>query len=242
MANLNGFDANTVEPADDLEPIPAGKYVAVITDSEMKPTKSGTGNYLQLTFQIVEGEYANRLLWVRLNLDNPNATAVEIARRELSAICRSVGVLVPTDSADLHNLPCVIHVRVKRRNDTGELQNEVKGYSKKDAVAQPIAASVASSGSSEVSIRYRPGGRRWAAPAQVQGPLSLFPSSASAGPRGPGTSRTRFPLGSNSLLASQRCRALPCLANQIAKLPASTGRRASVAALRRVTRLWSTAQ
>ena len=141
MANLNGFDANQVEPADDLEPIPTGKYVAVITDSEMKPTKSGTGNYLQLTFQIVEGEYANRLLWVRLNLDNPNATAVQIARRELSSICRSVGVLVPTDSADLHNLPCMIHVRVKRRSDTGELQNEIKGYSKKDAVAQPIAAS-----------------------------------------------------------------------------------------------------
>ena len=140
MANLSGFDANTVEPSDDLEPLPAGKYVAVITDSEMKPTKAGTGNYLQLTFQIVEGEYANRLLWVRLNLDNPNATAVEIARRELSSICRSVGVLVPTDSADLHNLPCTIHVRVKRRNDTGELQNEVKGYSKKDAVAAPIAA------------------------------------------------------------------------------------------------------
>ncbi|MCP4300831.1 MAG: DUF669 domain-containing protein [Gammaproteobacteria bacterium] len=141
MANLNGFDANQVEPADDLEPIPTGKYIAVITDSEMKPTKSGTGNYLQLTFQIVEGEYANRLLWVRLNLDNPNATAVQIARRELSSICRSVGVLVPTDSADLHNLPCMIHVRVKRRSDTGELQNEIKGYSKKDAVAQPIAAS-----------------------------------------------------------------------------------------------------
>ncbi len=141
MANLNGFDANNVEPSDELEPIPAGKYIAVITDSEMKPTKADSGNYLQLTFQIVEGEYANRLLWVRLNLDNPNATAVEIARRELSAICRSVGVLVPTDSADLHNLPCCIHVRVKRRNDTGELQNEIKGYSKKDVPAPPIAAS-----------------------------------------------------------------------------------------------------
>ena len=56
MANLQGFDANTVEPADDLEPIPAGKYVAVITDSEMKPTKSGIGSYLQLTFTIIEGE------------------------------------------------------------------------------------------------------------------------------------------------------------------------------------------
>lgn len=140
MANLYGFDANTVEPSDELDPLPAGKYIAVITDSEMKPTKSGSGNYLQLTFQIVEGEYANRLLWVRLNLDNPNATAVEIARRELSAICRSVGVLVPTDSVDLHNLPCCIHVRVKKRSDTGELQNEIKGYGKKEAVAAPIAA------------------------------------------------------------------------------------------------------
>lgn len=145
MANLNGFDANNVEPSDDLEPIPAGKYVAVITDSEMKPTKSGAGSYLQLTFQIIEGEYANRLFWVRLNLDNPNATAVEIARRELSAICRSVGVLVPTDSADLHNLPCLIHVRVKRRSDTGELQNEIKGYSKRTSGNAPIAAAAATS-------------------------------------------------------------------------------------------------
>lgn len=131
MANLD-FNANDVEPSNDYEPIPAGKYLAVITDSEMKPTKSGTGNYLQLAFQIIEGEYENRMLWVRLNLDNPNATAVQIARRELSAICRAIEVLTPGDSTDLHDLPVVIHVRVKRRNDTGELQNEIKGYSSKD--------------------------------------------------------------------------------------------------------------
>ena len=95
MADLNGFDANNVEPAAAFDPIPAGKYLAVITDSEMKPNKAGTGSYLQLTFQIIEGEYKNRLLWARLNLDNPNATAVQIARAELSAICRAVGVLAP---------------------------------------------------------------------------------------------------------------------------------------------------
>ncbi len=131
MANLD-FNANDVEPSNEFEPIHAGKYLAVITDSEMKPTKSGTGNYLQLAFQIIEGEYENRMLWVRLNLDNPNATAVQIARSELSAICRAVDVLTPGDSTDLHDLPVVIHVRVKRRNDTGELQNEIKGYSSKD--------------------------------------------------------------------------------------------------------------
>ena len=139
MADLSGFDANQVEPTSNFDPIPAGKYVAVITDSEMKANKAGTGSLLQLTFQVTEGEYANRLLWPRLNLDHPNATAVQIARADLSAICRAVGVLAPQDSVELHNLPLVIHVRVKKRTDTGELVNEIKGYTKKEK-AQPAPA------------------------------------------------------------------------------------------------------
>ena len=133
MANLNGFNANEVEPTSTFEPLPAGKYLAAITESEMKPTKSGSGSYLQLTFTVLEGEYKNRVLWARLNLNNPNATAVKIARGELSAICRAVGVLQPRDSVDLHNLPLVITVKLKKRDDTGELTNEIKGYARKDS-------------------------------------------------------------------------------------------------------------
>jgi len=140
MADLRGFDANTVEPSADFEPIPAGKYVAVIIESELKPTKAGTGHYLQLTFQIVEGPYQHWLLWARLNLDNPNDTARKIARGELSALCRAVGVLAPNDSVELHNLPLVIHVKCKKRADTGEIVNEVKGYSKKESPPPPAAA------------------------------------------------------------------------------------------------------
>ncbi len=62
MANLNNFNANQVEPTSNLEAIPAGKYLAVITESELKPTKSGSGSYLQLTFQVLEGEYKGRFL------------------------------------------------------------------------------------------------------------------------------------------------------------------------------------
>lgn len=143
MAILQGFDANEVEPATDFEPIPAGKYLAVITDSEVKPNKSGTGSYLQLTFQVIEGEYKNRFLWARLNLDNPNATAVKIARAELSAICRAVGVMAPSDSVELHDLPLVISVKCKKRADTGEITNEIKGYAKKEAAAgKPVQAAV----------------------------------------------------------------------------------------------------
>jgi len=141
MANLNGFDANEVEPAVGFDPIPAGKYLAVITESEMKPTKSGVGQYLQLTFQVIEGEYKGRLLWSRLNLDNPNALTVKIARAELSAICRAVGVMSPKDSVELHNLPLVITVGQKKRDDNGEITNVIKGYAKKGAATAPAASS-----------------------------------------------------------------------------------------------------
>jgi len=143
MTTLN-FNANEVDPQDVFEPIPAGRYLAVITESEMKPTKDGAGSYLEFVFQIIEGEYKGRLLWARLNLDNPNPLAVKIAQAELSALCRAVGVMQPKDSIELHNLPLMVKVTCKKREDTGEIVNEVKGYAKKEPVAakpQQAAAS-----------------------------------------------------------------------------------------------------
>ena len=141
MANLNGFNANEVDPMQDFEPIPAGKYLAVITESEFKPTKAGNGQYLELTFQVVEGEYKNRLLWARLNLDNPNELTVKIAKSELSSICRAVGIATPKDSVELHNLPLLITVKCKKRDDNGEMTNEISGYAKKEATeGQPQQA------------------------------------------------------------------------------------------------------
>ena len=130
MATLN-FNAHEVEPSVAFEAIPAGKYIAVIVDSEMKQTKSGNGNYLELTFEIIEGEYKGRKVWARLNIDNPNADAVKIAKGELSAICRAVNVMTPNDSADLHNLPLEINVKCKKRDDSDEISNEIKGYAAK---------------------------------------------------------------------------------------------------------------
>jgi len=141
MANLNGFNANDVEPTMTLDPLPAGKYLAAITASEMKPTKAGDGSYLQLEFTVLEGPCKGRKVWDRLCLTHPNAQTVKIARGNLSAICRAVGVMQPRDSVELHNLPLVITVKCKKREDTGEMINEVRGYAKKDGAAgQPPQA------------------------------------------------------------------------------------------------------
>jgi hypothetical protein len=146
MANLNGFNANNVEPADDFEPIPAGLYTAVIVNSEMKPTKNGDGSLLELKFEIIEGEYKGRFVWSRLCLENKNEQTVKIAKSQLADICKAIGVLTPRDSCELHNLPMQIKVAVKKRSDNGDATNEVKAYRKREtAVTQnvPVAKGVA---------------------------------------------------------------------------------------------------
>lgn len=135
MATLNGFDAQQVEPHTPFEPLPAGKYVAAITESQMKPTKDGTGSYLQLTFTLLEGPHKGRMAWARLCLNHSNPQTVKIARAELSAVCRAVGVMQPKDSCELHNIPLLIKVVVKRRSDVDELTNEVRGYEPKSVAA-----------------------------------------------------------------------------------------------------------
>lgn len=159
MGNLSGFDASKVKPTS-FEPLPAGWYTVVITESENKPTKAGTGSYLQLTLEVVDGEYKGRKLFERLNLENPNAQAVEIARGTLSAICHAVNVLTPRDSSELHNKPMQANVSLRRRADNGEMTNEIKGY--RDSKASSGSARGGSrTGSASNGSASGQGRKRW---------------------------------------------------------------------------------
>lgn len=115
MSLLN-FDARNVQPAADMAPIPAGEYPAIIVDSAMKETKDRTGQYLELTHEVIDGPFKGRKVWARLNLVNKNPTTVQIAQQHLSAICHAVGRLTVQDSSELHNVPHLIRVEFKAAN------------------------------------------------------------------------------------------------------------------------------
>lgn len=138
--DLSGFNAENVEPNAPRDPIPAGWYKAVIEATEEKPTKAQTGSYLQLKIQVIEGEHAGRKITDRLNLNNPNATAVEIAQRTLSSICRAVGVMTPRDSSDLMDKPMMVKVKVKPASGDYSASNEVDDYAAPDKATAPSAA------------------------------------------------------------------------------------------------------
>ncbi len=144
MGNLDGFNAHEVEPQKAYDPIPAGEYTAAIVGSKFVPTKDATGSFLELTLRVLEGDYTGRKLFDRLNLDNPNAKAVQIARAQLSAVCRATGVMQPGDSAALHDIPIRIVVRQVKRRDNGDISNEIRGYKPMAAQAAAAASATAS--------------------------------------------------------------------------------------------------
>jgi len=135
MGNLSGFNAADVDPTDQFEPLQNGEYTMVITDSEMKPSKSG-GQYLQLILEVVDGQNKGRKVWDRLNLENSNRTAVEIAQRQLSQLCHAIGIMCPDDSQDLHNKPILVKIAYRPASGKFEASNDVKGY-------KPLGGSVA---------------------------------------------------------------------------------------------------
>lgn len=115
MAQLPGGSYNAEDHGEmrNFEALPEDSYLLMITNSEMKPTKAGTGEYLVLYFDILTPEFTGRKLTVNLNLNNPNAQAVDIANRELGAICRAVGKIVIQDSSELHGIPFTGHLMIE---------------------------------------------------------------------------------------------------------------------------------
>lgn len=138
------FNAATVEPNSAFEPLPTSWYTGMITAAEEKDNNEKTGKYLEVTIEIMGGDYNKRKVFDRMNLVNQNPMAVDIAWRTLSAICHAVGVIQMEDTADLQGKPFLVKVSERKaRQDpatgkTYEASNEVKGYKAIVAGAAPV--------------------------------------------------------------------------------------------------------
>ena len=107
MAELPEVFQAKDEPTMDqgFETIPPSWQPAVIVKSTFEKANSGRGKYLKLTFKIIEGQYKGRIVWTQLNLIHENDTTVQIAKRELSSICKALDLESVVDSEELHGNP-----------------------------------------------------------------------------------------------------------------------------------------
>lgn len=154
MANLgNVFGGKSAAEIEDrsFDPMPDGIYTLVVTGSEVKPTKAGTGEFLSCTMEVVDGQYKGRKLFVKFNLKNANAEAVSIARAELAALCRAVRVPSPRDSSELHDKPFDARLGIQPGKGNYGPQNNVKKYAVRGELGTKGLAGSASPGGQATS-------------------------------------------------------------------------------------------
>ncbi len=146
MAQLN-FNASAIETTSH-DPIPSGIYEAVVSASEMRPTKNGGGIGINLTFEIIsEGAAKGRKVWAWINYQHPKAEAQRIGQEELARLCKAVAVGNLSDTEQLHNIPLLITVALDKNDQS---RNVIKRYEKKGGVAAASAAAPAAQAGSEV--------------------------------------------------------------------------------------------
>jgi hypothetical protein len=122
------FDATTVAPQATYTPIPAGVYTTAIVDSDVKPTQRG-GTQAVFTLQVVDGPFAGRKVFARINVRNQSPEAERIGQSQLSALLHACGVLQMQDTSQLHGK--VVRARITvRKDETGQYgdSNDVKAF------------------------------------------------------------------------------------------------------------------
>ena len=119
------FNASEHEPLAKLEAIPKGEYTAMITRSEVKNSRTSTGTYVELEWEIQEGEYKGRKVWQRVTYTNTSEKEEGFGRKMLTAICHAVEVMQFSDTSELHNKLAKIEVSFVLGTDGRRDSNEV---------------------------------------------------------------------------------------------------------------------
>jgi hypothetical protein len=115
------FDSTQVKELDNkFEPLPGGKYSAVIDNTEIKDTKAGNGRYIVITYKITSGPASGRLVFVNYNIENPSQVAVDIGMSQLKQVCEAVGKPKFENLYELHGSPILLTLAIKRDEKYGD--------------------------------------------------------------------------------------------------------------------------
>ena len=129
MAKLNkAFDSDQHEDMNSFDPIPQGEYIVQVKDSDYCENSKKNGYFAKYCFEVLKGAIKGRLIWVNLNLENPNPVAVEIAEKEHATLCRACGKTKIQDTKELHGIPFLMGVRIKPAKGDYPPQNAPKSY------------------------------------------------------------------------------------------------------------------
>lgn len=119
------FDPDT-EEGSHFELIPAGDYLAMITEASVAPPKSGDGQMLSLRWVIIEGEYENRTVFQSIVFLHSSEQAQRFGRQRLKDLCDAMGITgAVTDAEIFLNRP--VRIRIGIEKDKGGVYEDRNG-------------------------------------------------------------------------------------------------------------------
>lgn len=129
MGNLDNIDFESTERPEGsgFDPLPEGDYAVMMIASEIKPTKEGNGMYMSTRLQVLEGKYANRLIFHNITIRNNNTLAVQIGHEQLKDLKDAVKLEKVSDSSQFHNIPITVAITCKKGRD-GSMENRVARF------------------------------------------------------------------------------------------------------------------
>lgn len=134
MARISHNIDENEEVTTDFDPLPDGVYMAHVIESDMVPTKNGTGEMLKLTHEILQEPYVGRRIWTNLNIVNASAEAQKIGRGQLSSLCKACGKIgTVEDSLEVHEIPHLIKLKTEEGKGEYKAKNKIVGYYPKNS-------------------------------------------------------------------------------------------------------------
>ena len=125
---INRSELPVDEGGGDFSPLPEGWYDTKITGSELKDTKSGTGQYIKVEFTVIGADFSGRKVWGMLNIRNDNEKAESIGRQQLNSLMAAIGLESLSDTDDLIGADVSIKVKIKPASGDYKAGNDVGGY------------------------------------------------------------------------------------------------------------------
>lgn len=108
------INVNEIDEEQGLVLLPAGRYSAIITETEMVEAKESGIEYLKLTLTITDGEFEGCVLFERLNILHDSEMTKDIAIKRLASYGRACRVFVIKDTDDLLGTDFDIEVSVRQ--------------------------------------------------------------------------------------------------------------------------------
>lgn len=125
MAAIGGTYDPDAKPSEGYGLRKPGEYVLEIVESSYDANSAGTGMNMKLKAQFVGGEYDRGNYYINLSLEHQDAETQARAQRDFAALRRSIGVLNPKDTEELHFKQFPVKIGVYKSKKTGEDNNSI---------------------------------------------------------------------------------------------------------------------